>query len=210
MKRRREIIVPDAVASSGELVLHACCAPCSTAIVEWLLQHEIRPVIFYYNPNIYPLEEYEKRKEESKRHATQNGLQWYDADWQHEEWLAAVQGHEHEPERGMRCSLCFAMRLRAAALFAQERGIKTFGTTLASSRWKNLEQVNRAGALAAAGTDVQFWAQNWRCNGLQERRNTLIREGDYYNQRYCGCEFSIIGTDRSRPSSAAPTRCGND
>ncbi len=183
----------------NEVLLHACCAPCSSAIVEWLLAHEVKPVIFYYNPNIYPREEYEIRKEESKRHAESLGIRWIDGDYNHESWLGGVCGLEGEPERGRRCEQCFTLRLTAAAKEAKRLGIRYFATTLASSRWKSLEQIERAGRraeLAAEGT--VFWAQNWRKGGLQERRNQLLKEYQFYNQQYCGCEFSM------RPASDAP------
>lgn len=173
------------------VLLHACCAPCSSAIVEWLLAHGVRPTIYYFNPNIYPLEEYEIRKRESQRHAEGLGLQWLDEDWKHGEWLCAVRGFEDEPERGGRCDRCFGMRLEAAARKAVELGIGVFTTTLASSRWKRLDQIERAGRAAeAAVAGSRFWAQNWRKGGLQKRRNELLREYGFYNQQYCGCEFS--------------------
>ena len=174
-----------------EVLLHACCAPCSSAIVEWMLAHDVRPTIFYYNPNIFPLEEYEIRKNESKRHAESLGIRWIDGDYDHDHWLEGVCGLEGEPERGRRCEQCFTLRLKAAAQEAKRLGIQYFATTLASSRWKSLEQIERAGRqaeLAVEGTT--FWAQNWRKGGLQERRNQLLREYDFYNQQYCGCEFS--------------------
>jgi len=176
----------------SEVLLHACCAPCSSAIVEWMLANGIRPTLFYCNPNIFPLEEYETRKQESKRHAESLGLTWIDDDYDHEGWRCGVSGLEGEPERGRRCELCFTLRLTATAHKAQELGIRHFATTLASSRWKSLEQIERAGLRAQqAAPGTVFWAQNWRKGGLQERRNQLLREYDFYNQRYCGCEFSI-------------------
>ncbi len=184
------------------MLLHACCAPCSSAIVEWLLEHDITPVIYYFNPNILPFEEYEIRKNESKRHAESLGIKWIDDDWCHNQWLCAVKGLEHEPERGKRCEECFYYRLLATAKKTQELGIPVFATTLASSRWKNLEQVNAAGQKAAemvnntphgglGGNPIAFWAQNWRKDGLQDRRNALLKEYGFYNQQYCGCEFSL-------------------
>lgn len=194
--KRPAIIVPEDL--GGRVLLHACCAPCSSAIVEWLVQHDIRPTIFYYNPNIFPFEEYEIRKNESKRHAESLGLSWIDGDYNHEQWRQDVCGLEGEPERGRRCKQCFTLRLTVAARKAKELGIKYFTTTLASSRWKNLEQIERAGHIAeqmvngqcSMGNGVVFWAQNWRKGGLYERRNQLLKEFDFYNQQYCGCEFS--------------------
>ena len=174
-----------------EVLLHTCCAPCSSAIVEWLLAHDVQPTIFYYNPNIYPLEEYEIRKQESKRHAESLGITWIDGDYDHESWRRAVSGLEDQPERGMRCEKCFLLRLTATAQKARELGITYFATTLASSRWKSLDQINRAGLMAGERVKCRFWAQNWRKGGLQERRNQLLQEYQFYNQLYCGCEYSM-------------------
>ena len=174
------------------VLLHACCAPCSSAIVEWMLNNGVQPTIFYFNPNIYPREEYEIRKEESKRHAESLGISWIDGDYDHDGWLSGICGLEQEPERGRRCELCFTLRLTAAARKARELGIEWFTTTLASSRWKSLEQINRAGLVAEQSVPgTRFWARNWRKGGLQERRNQLLREYGFYNQQYCGCEFSM-------------------
>lgn len=203
MCQKSAIIVPE---GCKKVLLHACCAPCSSAIVEWLLAHDIEPVIYYYNPNIYPREEYEIRKNESKRHAESLSIQWIDDEcgYDHERWLQAMQGLENEPERGHRCETCFYYRLLATAKKAQELGIPYFATTLASSRWKNLEQVNAAGMKAqetvmgyrfpdTESPSPVFWAQNWRKDGLQGRRNQLLKEYNFYNQLYCGCEFSRRG-----------------
>ena len=182
------------------VLLHACCAPCSSAIVEWLVQHDVRPTIYYYNPNIWPREEYEIRKQESKRHAESLGLEWIDGDYDHDAWLEGVCGLKSEPERGRRCEQCFTLRLTATARKAVELGIPYFATTLASSRWKSLDQINRAGLMAEQVVNVhrsmfnvqcKFWPQNWRKGGLQERRNQLLKEYNFYNQQYCGCEFSM-------------------
>ena len=225
MSKQPSIVIPE---GCERVLLHACCAPCSSAIVEWLLAHGVEPVIYYYNPNIYPFEEYEKRKNESKRHAESLGIKWIEDNAQftihnsqftnyelaHSRWLEAVKGLENEPERGKRCAACFRHRLQATARKAEELGIPFFATTLASSRWKNLEQINAAGREAEEKlritndelrmmndelrmtnyelriTETRFWAQNWRKDGLQERRNELLKEYGFYNQTYCGCEFS--------------------
>ena len=174
-----------------KVLLHTCCAPCSSAIIECLLQNEVRPTIYYSNSNIYPLEEYDHRKNECVRWAATNGVEMVEDEYSHEQWLRHINGLEQEPERGGRCLECFRFRLLRAARYASENGFKVLTTTLASSRWKSLEQINSAGQWACAQVSgVQWWDQNWRKGGLQERRNEIIREQDFYNQLYCGCEFS--------------------
>ena len=191
------------------VLLHTCCAPCSSAIIEAMLQSGITPVIYYCNPNIYPHQEYEIRKEECTRYAKALGLEIVDADYDHENWLEAVKGMENEPERGGRCLKCFKLRLLRTARYAMERGIKVITTTLASSRWKSLDQINEAGLwaceevarLCSAGCSAEdiispiFWEYNWRKGGLQERRLQILKEYDFYNQLYCGCEFSMRKED---------------
>lgn len=202
--KQESIVIPE---GCREVLLHACCAPCSSAIVEWLMAHDVRPTIFYFNPNIYPREEYEIRKAESKRHADSLGLRWIDGDYDHRQWRSSVAGLECEPERGRRCQLCFTLRLTAAARKARELGLRYFATTLASSRWKSLEQIEEAGRRAVETVgDVSFWAQNWRKGGLQERRNQLLREKQFYNQLYCGCEFSVPPAALTKPLLRAQMR----
>lgn len=189
MGKEKAIILPEGI---NRVLLHACCAPCSTAIVEWMVNHGITPIIFYYNPNIFPQEEYNIRKEESKRHAELLGLEWVDGDYDHVRWMECAQELKHEPERGRRCLECFKMRLTETAREARRRGVTHFATTLASSRWKSIEQVNEAGKAAQAEVPgTVFWAQNWRKGGLYERRNQLLKEFAFYNQQYCGCEYSM-------------------
>jgi predicted adenine nucleotide alpha hydrolase (AANH) superfamily ATPase len=187
-----------------------------------MMQNGITPVIYYCNPNIYPQEEYEIRKNECTRYAQALGLEIVDADYDHENWLCEMKGLESEPERGGRCLKCFKLRLLRTAQYARERGIKVITTTLASSRWKSLDQINEAGQWACGKSDsstslgmtegelgmtegelgmtervnpVIWWDQNWRKGGLQERRLQIIKEYDFYNQRYCGCEFSMPKDD---------------
>ena len=179
-----------------KVLLHTCCAPCSSAIIEFLLKNGVTPVIYYCNPNIYPREEYEIRKNECTRYARSLGLEIVDADYDHENWLEAIRGLESEPERGGRCLKCFKLRLLRTAEYARDHGFKVITTTLASSRWKSLDQINEAGTWACGQVDdVIWWGQNWKKGGLQERRLQIIREYDFYNQLYCGCEFSIRKED---------------
>ena len=185
-------LVIEAPGGVKQVLLHTCCAPCSSAIIECMMQNGIMPLIFYCNPNIYPVEEYIIRKDECTRYAQSLGLEIVDADYNHEQWLSEMKGLENEPERGGRCLKCFKLRLLESAKYAHERGITAFTTTLASSRWKSLEQIEEAGLFAQSHfPDVTYWTQNWRKGGLSERRIAIIKEYNFYNQRYCGCEFSM-------------------
>ena len=207
----------EAPGGAREILLHACCAPCSGAILECLRESGIAPVVFFSNSNIYPRAEYDLRLAELRRYADLMGVELVEDDYDHDAWLAAVRGLEREPERGARCAACFRFRLARAARYAASRGLPVLATTLASSRWKDLDQVNTAGEYACRldGTvtpctpsrgmaadrfargaralnqeAVVFWPQNWRKGGLQERRNEVLREQGFYNQNWCGCEFS--------------------
>ena len=217
--------------STDKVLVHACCAPCSGAILEWLVQHrpqpeepagdraeaagEGLPTVFFSNSNIFPLAEYELRRGELLRYAAQlghmatdgsreptghmatdgsqrpMGLVVIDDVYDHEAWRCAVRGLECEPERGQRCLQCFRFRLERAARYAHEHGFNVLTTTLASSRWKDLEQVDAAGSYACSlFPGLRWWGRNWRKGGLQERRSAIIREQNFYNQTWCGCEFS--------------------
>lgn len=196
--------------SQDRILLHCCCAPCSTAIIEWMVGEGLRPGIFFSNSNIVPFDEYALRREELRRYAAAHGLETFDDEYDHAAWLAYVRRLEGPvrvadmPERGPRCLECFRFRLLRAADFAAAHGYRLLTTTLASSRWKDLGQVDEAGRWACAQvngavsadaggggvSEVLWWGQNWRRGGLQERRNTLIKEWEMYNQTFCGCEFS--------------------
>ncbi len=190
----------DLPAPGERVLLHACCAPCSGAIVEYLVRGGVSPVIFYSNANIFPRAEYEIRRDECRRYADSYGLELVEDLYDHAAWLEAVRGLEQEPERGGRCLQCFRFRLDRAARYASEQGFTLLTTTLASSRWKSLDQVNAAGEYACSRyPGVTWWPRNWRKGGLQERRGEIIREQCFYNQQYCGCEFSF--RDRESVSS---------
>ena len=212
--------------SRERILLHCCCAPCSTAIIEWMVGVGLRPGIFFSNSNIVPFREYSIRRDELIRYAAAHGLETIDDEYDHSAWLAFVRRLETSPaavpvetlriaempERGPRCLECFKFRLLRAACYAAANGYTILTTTLASSRWKDLVQVNAAGRWAcdvvngiydggcaidsevnqplSGRNEVSWWNQNWRRGGLQERRNALIKEWDMYNQTFCGCEFS--------------------
>lgn len=173
-----------------EIMLHSCCAPCSGAILECMVNNGLKPLVFFSNSNIYPKEEYDLRLSELKRYAGSLGLEVIEDEYDHDAWLERIKGLEAEPERGARCAECFRFRLERAAACAAEHGIAVLTTSLASSRWKDLGQVNAAGVDSCRDTGVSFWEANWRKSGLQPRRNEIIAEQNFYNQNFCGCEFS--------------------
>ncbi len=210
----------------SKVLLHSCCAPCSGAVLECLLDNGIRPVVFFSNSNITPFEEYGLRRAELARYCESLGVEMVDDEYDHDAWREFVLGDSpaelaNAPERGPRCLNCFKFRLKRAAEYAAAHSIPVLTTTLASSRWKSLEQVAEAGSWAVSqlrphvserqgvsgGTPpvpwgcrgivdrpeehlVLFWPNNWRKGGLQERRSQIICEQGFYNQNWCGCEFS--------------------
>ena len=176
------------------IVVHCCCAPCSTAVLECLLFNKINPILFFFNTNIHPRKEYEKRRDELVHLCDLTGVEAVIGDYEPQKWFEAVKGLESCPERSARCEECFYMRLKATAYFAKERGINIFTTTLATSRWKNKQQVDAAGYRAQKECNgTLYWDKDWRKGGLVERRYKLVKEIAFYNQRYCGCVFSLEG-----------------
>ena len=173
------------------LVLHCCCAPCSSSIIERLLQCGITPQLFFYNPNIFPYSEYERRKSELVRFAQRRNVSVVDVDYDHQKWCDAINGYEQEPERGKRCCLCFAMRLRATAAYAFQQGFRVISSTLGMSRWKNFAAVTQAGIEAASAfPPVVYWDYHWRKMGGVPLMDSLVKKEGLYQQRYCGCIYS--------------------
>ena len=187
--------------------MHCCCAPCSGAILECMLANAVKPVLYFYNPNIYPEAEYLLRKNELLKYAAECGLCVIDGDYDHARWLSeCAAGLENAPERGERCFNCFYMRMKSSAAVAKREGIGFFTTTLSSSRWKDIDQIFSAARMAATEVGgVGFWDWNWRKGGLTQRRAEILRERKFYNQTYCGCEFSLASS-RAHEAVSAPER----
>jgi hypothetical protein len=196
------------------ILFHACCAPCSGAIIEVLCAQGLKPTIFWSNSNIYTPEENAKRLAVLKPYAASFGIPIVVDEYDHSAWLAFQRENLSDdlasyPERSERCLNCFKFRLLRAAKYAAEHGLGCLATSLASSRWKSLQQVEEAGnwacekvkdSLTDSSTLLEpplFWPQNWRKGGLQARRNEIIREQNFYNQTFCGCEFSFKPESRN-------------
>lgn len=177
-------------------LLHSCCAPCSGEVIEAIVASGIDLTIFFYNPNIHPKKEYEMRKNENIRYAEKLGIEFVDADYDVQNWFERAKGMEKEPERGIRCTMCFDMRFERTALYAYENGFKVFTSSLGISRWKNMDQINYCGIRAAANYEgVSYWTYNWRKNGGSGRMYEISKEENFYKQEYCGCIYSLRDTN---------------
>jgi predicted adenine nucleotide alpha hydrolase (AANH) superfamily ATPase len=183
----------------NRLLLHSCCAPCAGEIMEALFVSKIKTSVYFYNPNIHPIEEYEIRKDENKKFCDKLGFEFIDADYDKDNWFKRIKGLENEPERGKRCTKCFDMRFERSALYARENSFKVFATTLGISRWKDMNQINEAGLRAASRYDeVKYWDFNWRKEGGSSRMIEISKREHFYQQEYCGCVYSLRDTNKWR------------
>jgi len=189
----------------SSLLLHSCCAPCAGEIMEAVAASKIDTTVYFYNPNIHPIEEYELRKEENKRYCEALDFKFIDADYDKDNWFDRIKGLEDEPERGERCTKCFDMRFERSALFAHENNFSLFATTLGISRWKDLDQVNNSGLRAANRYDnLAFWDFNWRKQGGSSRMIEISKREEFYQQEYCGCVYSLRDTNKWRKENNRP------
>ena len=193
---RPKLQVPN---GENRLLLHSCCAPCAGEIMEALFVSKIKTSVYFYNPNIHPIEEYEIRKDENKKFCDKLGFEFIDADYDKDNWFKRIKGLENEPERGKRCTKCFDMRFERSALYAKENSFKVFATTLGISRWKDMNQINEAGLRAASRYDeVKYWDFNWRKEGGSSRMIEISKREHFYQQEYCGCVYSLRDTNKWR------------
>ena len=189
----------------SSLLLHSCCAPCAGEVMEAVAASDIDTTVYFYNPNIHPIEEYELRKEENKRYCEALDFKFIDADYDKDNWFDRIKGLEDKPERGERCTKCFDMRFERSALFAHENNFSLFATTLGISRWKDLDQVNNSGLRAANRYDnLAFWDFNWRKQGGSSRMIEISKREEFYQQEYCGCVYSLRDTNKWRKENNRP------
>ena len=189
----------------SSLLLHSCCAPCAGEVMEAVAASDIDTTVYFYNPNIHPIEEYELRKEENKRYCEELNFKCIDADYDKDNWFDRIKGLEDEPERGERCTKCFDMRFERSALFAHENNFSLFSTTLGISRWKDLDQVNNSGLRAANRYgNLTFWDFNWRKQGGSSRMIEISKREEFYQQEYCGCVYSLRDTNKWRKENNRP------
>jgi len=171
-----------------KLLLLSCCAPCSVGVITDLHAQGIDFTVFFYNPNIRPESEYIRRRDENKRICQELGVPFIEGDYNPEIWAEQTQGLENEPEQGKRCDVCFLIRLKQAAHYAKKNGFTRFSSVLGISRYKNFDQVCRAGLTASQEVQIPYDMTNWRKNGGLEKANQLAKEKGLYRQNYCGCK----------------------
>ncbi len=182
--------------SRGEtptLFLHSCCAPCSSYVLEYLSKY-FKITVFYYNPNIYPDEEYYKRVEEQKQFIkdfkSDNPIDFTEGNFDKNRFYAVTKGMENLPEGGKRCFKCYELRLREAAKYAKTHGFDYFTTTLSISPLKNAQKLNEIGLSLANEYNVKYLVSDFKKKNGYKRSVEISRQYGMYRQNYCGCIFS--------------------
>ena len=175
------------------VLLHSCCGPCSSYVLEYLTQYfNVR--LFFYNPNIQPQEEYEKRLSAQRDVLEKMGfsdVEFIEGEYFPDEFFEAVKGFENEPEGGKRCELCIKMRMEQAALKAKELKTDYFATTLTVSPHKNAIYINKTGEKLEQEMDISYLISDFKKKNGYKRSVELCRIHDIYRQNYCGCIFSL-------------------
>ena len=182
--------IVDELGYKPTLLLHSCCAPCSSYVIEYLKDY-FNITILYYNPNIYPMEEYEKRKlEQIKFIENFNDVKFMDCDYENNIYNELVQGLENEPERGKRCTVCFKLRLEKTARLAKDNNFEYFGTTLTVSPYKNSSLINDIGNELEEKYNIKWLYSDFKKDNGYKRSIELSKEYNLYRQNYCGCVHS--------------------
>lgn len=187
--REMQKIIESFKGQKPKLLLHSCCAPCSSYCIERLKEH-FDLCIYYYNPNLDTADEFSLRSAEQIRLCDTFGVKCIVVPYDKQEYLLAVNGLEHLPEGGERCSKCFYLRLKKTAEEAKQNGFEYFATTLTISPLKNAKKLNDTGEAIAQEVGVKFLPSDFKKNNGYLRSIELSKEHNLYRQNYCGCEFS--------------------
>lgn len=192
-KELEKIISGIGEGETPSLLLHSCCAPCSSYVLEYLSDY-FKITVFYFNPNIYPPEEFFYRRSEQERFISmlpvKNPIAFVGAEYESERFYSAVKGLEHIREGGERCFACYRMRLEETARVARDMGMDFFTTTLSISPMKNAAKLNEIGRELSEEYKVPYLFSDFKKKGGYLRSTELSREYGIYRQNYCGCIFS--------------------
>lgn len=171
------------------LLLHSCCGPCSTSVIDRLKEY-FDLTVYYYNPNIFPEEEYFRREEEQRLYLESLGIKYIQGNYDNDRYEALIKGLELEPEGGSRCSVCFKLRLDRTARMAAEMNIEYFTTTLTVSTHKNSSIINEIGLKVAEENKVKYLVSDFKKNDGYRKSIMMSQELGMYRQDYCGCLYS--------------------
>lgn len=174
-----------------KILLHACCAVCAGYPLELLSSMDYVPVVYFYNPNIHPSEEYERRLKELVTYCNKKNFELHIGNDDTKVWYNFVKGLENEPERGKRCVKCFELRLEDTAKKALELGIKKFSTTLMVSPHKVRSDIVSVGKAVAVKYGLEFVDTDFRKNNGNLKTMAIAKEENFYRQKYCGCVYSF-------------------
>ena len=174
-----------------KVLLHACCAPCSAYVCEFLENEGYEITIYFYNPNIFPTEEYEKRKNELIKFCELKNYNLILGEEDFNSWNDYIKGLEQEPERGKRCEKCFYFRLEKTAILAKEQNIENFTTTLSISPHKDFKTIEKVGNELTEKYGIKFLNYNFKKNDGYKKSTLLSQKYGFYRQNYCGCKYSI-------------------
>ena len=177
--------------SNKKILLHTCCGICSAYPISLLQDMGYSVVAYFYNPNIFPLEEYQKRLEAEKTLCNHFGCELIVGEYEPELYYNVVKGLENEPEKGKRCDKCFELRLRGAAKRSKKHGIKEFTTSMVISPHKNYEKLTAIGEKIAQEEDLIYLSTNFRKQDGFLKTNKISKELNLYRQNYCGCKFAM-------------------
>ena len=176
---------------NSKILLHACCGICSAYPVSFLKDAGYEVVVYFYNPNIYPDVEYQKRLEAEKILCENSGVELLVEEYNQEEFFDYVKGFETEPEKGLRCDKCFELRLTKTANKAKELGIENFTTSIVISPHKNFQKLSTIGEEIASKTGINFLAIDFKKKDGFLKTNKIANSLSLYRQNYCGCKFSM-------------------
>jgi len=182
----------DRILEAGQkpkLLLHLCCAPCSSYVIDLLSAH-FELTLYFYDPNIHPKEEYLKRRDEARVHAEKEDILFIEGPYDVERWHEVTKGHEKDPEKGDRCTLCYDMRLREAARFALESGCEYFTSVLSVSPHKDAKKINHIGFSLSGEMDIHYLPADFKKKEGFKKSMENAREKGFYRQDYCGCVYS--------------------
>lgn len=181
------------ITTPKKILLHSCCAPCSSHVITYLAPY-FNITVLYYNPNIYPKEEYEKRKQEQIKLInelnTPNKLDYLDCDYDNDVYEELIKGYENCPERGARCPICFKLRLEKTAKLAKEHNYDYFCTALTVSPYKNATQINEIGASLSDKYQIKWLYSDFKKEDGYKKSIELSKKYNLYRQNYCGCIYS--------------------